>query len=215
MTINIEKKQLLIGTIIIGIALLAILGIRTMKNSVYMKHAKECQKDITLLYYASSLLSAELHDTWSDYIMKDKTYMDKRTGKFYESRWDAPTGTEIQYCYNFSEAIAEKASLYERKGINTTIDSLYSSAKTIMTKMTPAPKKYAEIHLHINDLFHTAEAMYNCAVSPEGSLKSYTDAINLLSADYKRQKSQVDIEIGEIDEKELSEQQLYLLLKFL
>ena len=81
--------------------------------------------------------------------------------------------------------------------------------------MTPAPKKYAEIHSHINDLFHTAEAMYNCAISPEGSLRSYTDAINSLSADYKKQKSQVDIEIGEVDEKELLEQQLYLLFKFM
>lgn len=81
--------------------------------------------------------------------------------------------------------------------------------------MTPAPKKYSEIHAHMVDLFHTAEAMYNCATSPEGSLKSYTEAINSLSADYKKQKSQVDIEIGELDEKELGEQQLSLLLKFL
>lgn len=215
MTINIEKKHILIGATVIGIVLLAFFGIRAMKNSAYMKQAKECQMDITLLYYGSSILSSELHDVWSDYIMEDKKYINPSTGKFYKSKWDAPSSAYTEYCYNFSEAISKEADYYEGKGVNHILDSLYSAAKTTITKMTPSPKKYSEIHSHIVDLFHTAEAMYNCATSPEGSLKSYTEAINSLSADYKKQKSQVDIEIGELDEKELGEQQLSLLLKFL
>ena len=214
MTINIGKKQLTIGIIVLLVALLAVLGIGALKNASYMKKAKQCQKDIHQLNYMSSLLCSELHDVWSDYILEDKEYVDRSTGKFYKYSWGGPEGATLVHCSNFSRAIEAEAEYYEGKGINKTLDSLYSSVKALMTKMTPAPKKYAAIHSNINALFHTAEAMYNCATSPEGSLRSYTETINSLSADYKRQSSQVDIEIGELDEDEMSDKELELLLKF-
>lgn len=202
MTINIEKKHLVIVAIALGVVLLATLGLGASKNSTYMKRAKNCQKDVTMLYYSSSLLSAAIHDVWAEYIRDDKKYFDESTGKFYKNRWD------LDYCSNFSEAIAEIQEYYEDKGVNNYIDSLYISVKGLMTKMTSAPKKYSEIHANINSLFHTAEAMYNCASSPEGSLLSYTDAINTLSADYKKQSSQVDIEIGELSDDELNDEKV-------
>lgn len=57
--------------------------------------------------------------------------------------------------------------------------------------------------------------MYNCASSPEGNLRSYTEQINLLSSDYKKQESQVDIEIGELKEEEYEDFELEILFKFL
>lgn len=215
MTINIEKKHLVIGAITLGVILLAIFGSGAAKNAAYMKRAKNCQKDIHLLYYTSSLLSSELHDVWSDYIREDKEYIDRNTGKFYKSRWSAPDDADMHYCSSFSNAIAEEAEYYDKKGINDYLDSLYNSVKGLMTKMTPAPKKYSEIHSNINALFHTAEAMYNCASSPEGSLLSYTQELNSLSSDYKKQSSQVDIEIGELSEEEIDDAELKVLLKFL
>ncbi len=215
MTINIEKKHLLIGVVALGIVLLGMLGLGAAKNATYMKRAKNCQKDIHFLYYASSLLSSELHDVWSEYIREDREYVDRNTGKFYNNSWSAPSGADMHYCSSFSVAISEKSDYYESKGVNNYIDSLYTSVKGLMTKMTPAPKKYSEIHANINALFHTAEAMYNCAVSPEGSLVSYTSELNTLSSDYKKQSSQVDIEIGELDEKELREKEYEVLMLFL
>lgn len=215
MTINIEKKHLLIGVAALGVVLLGVLGLGAVKNATYMKRAKNCQKDIHFLYYASSLLSAELHDVWSEYIREDRKYVDRNTGKFYKNSWSAPSGADIHYCSSFSVAISEKSDYYENKGINDYIDSLYTSVKGLMTKMTPAPKKYSEIHADINTLFHTAEAMYNCATSPEGSLVSYTSELNTLSSDYKKQSSQVDIEIGELPEEVTHDEELKILLKFL
>ena len=213
MTINIEKKHLVIGAIVLGVIILGIVCGGMIKNSTYMKRAKHCQQDVQLLYRTSSLLAAQLHDVWSDYIREDKKYIDRTTGKFYKWRYD--TKIDLYYCSSFSEAISEEQEYYENKGVNDALDSLYASAKKTITKMTPAPKKYSSIHSSIVDLFHTAEAMYNCASSPEGSLVSYTDMINTLSADFKKQSSQVDIEIGELDKQVVLEQELAVLKKFL
>lgn len=215
MTINIEKKHIFASAVILGVLILAILGVGLVKNSTYMKRAKHCQKDIHNLYYVSSLMASELHDVWSDYIFEDKEYIDRNTGKFYKSPWNAPDSADVHYCSNFSCAITEKSDYYGKQGVNDIIDSLYASVKQLMTKMTPAPKKYSEIHSSINALFHTTEAMYNCASSPEGNLRSYTEQINLLSSDYKKQASQVDIEIGELKEEEYEDFELEILFKFL
>ena len=76
MTINIEKKHLVISAIVLGVVLLATLGLGASKNSTYMKRAKNCQKDVTMLYYSSSLLSAAIHDVWAEYIRDDKKYFE-------------------------------------------------------------------------------------------------------------------------------------------
>lgn len=81
--------------------------------------------------------------------------------------------------------------------------------------MTPSPQKYETIHKDISELFHTAEEMYYCAVSPEGNLRSYTAQINQLSVDYKRQSSNIDIQIGEIDSDKKSDFESKALIKFL
>lgn len=213
MTINITNKQLTIGAVCIGIAIIAIILMGTLKKTVYLKRAKECHETVFQLNYMASLLSAELHDTWSEYILDDKVYFDSSDGKFYKSSWSAPSSAE--WCSSFSEAIEKKSDYYEDKGVEASLDSLYSVAKKIITKMTPAPQKYSSVHADITNLFHTSEAMYNCATSPEGNLRSYTESINSLSADFKKQNSQVDIEIGEIDEEKLSQMKLEILLKFL
>lgn len=213
MTINIEKKHLVIGVIVLGVIILGIVGGGIIKNATYMKRAKHCQEDVHVLYKTSALLAAQLHDVWSDYIREDKKYIDRSTGKFYKWRYDSRL--DLYYCSSFSEAISEEQEYYENKGVNDVLDSLYASAKKTITKMTPAPKKYSTIHSSIVDLFHTAEAMYNCASSPEGSLVSYTDMINTLSADFKKQSSQVDIEIGESDKHVIAEQEYAILKKFL
>ncbi len=81
--------------------------------------------------------------------------------------------------------------------------------------MTPSPKKYRDIHEDISDLFHTAEAMYNSAVSPEGNLQSYSTQINQLSIEYKKQSSNIDIQIGEIDSSKQSDLEINALIKFM
>lgn len=215
MTINIEKKHIVVGAIIVGVIIAAIIGAGAIKNAAYMKRAKNCQREIHNLYYVSSLMASELHDVWSDYIFEDKEYIDRNTGRFYKYTWNAPDSADVHYCSNFSRAIAEKSDYYEKQGLNDIMDSLYTSVKQLMTKMTPAPKKYSEIHSSINALFHTTEAMYNCASSPEGNLRSYTEQINSLSADYKKQESQVDIEIGELKKEEYKDFELEVLLKLL
>lgn len=215
MTINITKKQLTIAAAIVAAIIIAIVGVSMIKNASYMKHAKHCQKDIHQLEYMSALLSSELHDAWSEYIFDDKEYIDKNTGKFYKRHWDMPTGADYEYCSNFSEAVNEKSKYYSGKGIQSTLDSLYSNIKTEISKMTPPPSKYSSVHPDIINLFHTAEGMYNCAIDPSGNLTSYTTSINSLSADFKKYESQVDILIGELDEEYKDDIEFDSLMKFL
>ena len=187
MEIKIEKKQIVLGCIIIGAIVAVICGYIYIRNSTYSKRLKECQMNIHQIYYMSSILSSEVHTTWRDYIFDDKKYLDKNTGRFYVSRYSMPDSADTKYCVDFSEAIMEKSQYYRKKGVHQTLDSLYDATKVLLRKMTPSPQKYETIHKDISELFHTAEEMYYCAVSPEGNLRSYTAQINQLSVDYKRQ----------------------------
>lgn len=203
MTINIERKQITFIVISIIIVCIAICGISAIRKISYKKNAKQCQESIHQLYYTSSLLSSEIHSTWRDYIFDNKKYFDKETGRFYvsERKHNLPEGVIIdEYCSNFSEAIFEKSNYYKNKGIHDIIDTLYHDIKESLQDMTPAPKKFTSLHQDLQELFHTAEAMYFCATSPEGNLQSYTSSINDLSSEYKRKASNIDIQIGEIDE---------------
>lgn len=198
MTINITKKQIIIAAAVIAGLVVVILAGGAIKNANYKKNAKKCQENLYGLYSISSYASALIHDTWSEYIFKDKEYFDSSNGKFYE-RYDSFNRPGATWCEDFNDAIAHKRRYMREKGVYRTIDSLYRDTKAIMTKMTPPPSKYNTIHNDINTLYRTVEGMYNCASSPEGNLRSYTEMINRLSADYKIQMSQVDIEIGEVD----------------
>lgn len=213
MTINIGKKQLIIAIVTIVLIIIGVFGFSVIKHSVYENNAKQLQKNIHELYYTSALLSSEIHTTWSDYIFDDKEYMDIATGKFYEYSWELPD--EYKWCSSFSVAIAEKQGYYDAKGVQDSLNSLYSATKSLLTEMTPAPEKFKDFHSDLSELFHTAEAMYNCAVDPDGNLQSYTNEINTLASAYKKQSSNIDILIGEIDEVEKSKLERDALMKFL
>lgn len=167
------------------------------------------------LFYMSSLLGSEVHSTWSEYIFDDKEYIDRNTRKFYSSSYNMPDSADTEYCSDFSEAIFEKFQYYRNKGVHNTLNSLYNATKTLLQKITPSPQKYVSIHKDISELFHTAEAMYYCAVLPEGNLRSYSTQINQLSADYKKQSSNIDIQIGEIESNKKSNLEYNALIKFL
>lgn len=215
MEIKIEKKQIILGCIIATVIIAVLCGYISIRNSTYSKRLKECQISVHQIFYMSSLLSSEIHSTWSEYIFDDKEYIDRNTGKFYSYRYDMPDSADIEHCRDFSEAIAEKSQYYRNKGVHQTLDSLYRTTKALLQKMTPSPQKYASIHKDIGELFHTAEAMYYCAVSPEGNLRSYSMRINQLSADYTTQSSNIDIQIGEIDSNKKSNLEFNTLIKFL
>ncbi len=215
MTINIEKKQLVTSAVVVIVVLVGVFGFLAVKNATYEKNAKSCQENIHKLYYMSALLSSEIHDTWNNYIFDDKEYIDRNTGKFYETSYDMPNDADKKWCSNFSEAIAEKLVYYKQKGIENTLDSLHSTTKSLLSPMTPAPKKFYTLHKDLNELFHTAEAMYNCAVSPEGNLQSYTNTRHTLSSEYKKQSSNLDIQIGEVDPLKKNKFELKALTQFL
>lgn len=214
MEIKIEKKQFVLGCIIIAVIGIILGGYTYVRNSTYSNRLKDCQSNIHQLFYMSSLLSSEIHSTWSGYIFDDLNYIDKKTGKFYES-YNLPNNSEGEYCLNFSEAIAKKSQYYREKGVHQTLDSLYNTTKSLLQKMTPCPQKYTSIHKDISELFHTAEAMYYCAVSPEGNLQSYSMQINKLSTEYKKQSSNIDIQIGEIDPDKKSDLEFNALFEFI
>ena len=219
MTININKKYFIISVICVIVLVSGFIFLSWMKNNEYEKNVKQCQENIHSLYYMSSILSAEIHDTWRDYIFDGKKYVDTTTGKFYSSSgsWDLPVnvdGSNLEYCYDFSEAISQKVYYFKKKKVNNTLDSLYSDTKTLIIEMTPPPTKFEVFHKEFCDFFHVAEAMYDCATSPEGSLQSYTSTINTLSSDFKKQSSNIDIQIGEIDEHKKVALQLNALLRF-
>ena len=64
MEIKIEKKQIVLGCIIIGAIVAVICGYIYIRNSTYSKRLKECQMNIHQIYYMSSILSSEVHTTW-------------------------------------------------------------------------------------------------------------------------------------------------------
>ena len=195
MTVNIKGKHIAVGFIVFILIGLGVFGFTWSKKVAYMENVKICQEKIHSLYYMSMLLSAELQDTWSDFIYDDEEYFDENTGEFYVSYKRTDSSYRLE---NFSQAIACKSMYYSNKGVQKELESLYSETKHLLTEMTPSPKKYTTLHININELFHTAETMYNCAISPEGNLSSYTSLLNQLSTDYKKQSSGIDIQIGEI-----------------
>lgn len=217
MTINIEKKHILIFVGLAVLAVVGIIGMQSYKNKQYEKNIKICQENVYVLYFMSSILSAEIHDTWRGYIFDDKKYVDPETGKFYKSRYGLPASVKsenIMYCSSFSEAIAHKARYFMKRNVNHTLDSLYSATKALITQMTPAPSKHEALHRDFCELFLTSEAMYNYATNPEGSLQSYTSSINTISTEYNKHSSNIDIQIGEIEESKVAELKFKALLKF-
>lgn len=200
MTINIKNKYLFFVAGIIVILSVAFIVFNSIRNEKYEKNVKVCQENLYKLYFMSTLAASDVQTTWQEYIFDDKTYMDKNTGKFYSYSYEVPGDSEL-YCYDFNDAISAKVSFFQTTKASVTMDSLYIATKNILKELTPAPRKYKELHEDINELFHTAEAMYNCAILPQGSLQSYTSSINELYGEYTKQSSKVDIIIGELDEK--------------
>ncbi len=201
MVIDIKKKYLFLVAGIIVILSAAFIVFNSIRNENYEKNVKVCQENIYKLYFMSTLAASDIQTTWQEYIFDDKKYMDKKTGKFYSSPYDLPADADEQYCYDFNDAIVAKVSFLQNRKAFVTMDSLYTATKNLLKELTPAPKKYKDLHEDINELFHTAEAMYNCAILPQGNLQSYTSSINELYTEYTKQSSKVDIIIGELDEK--------------
>ena len=202
-----NRKKITIISIIAGFILLAIAGVIVGRNLIYKKNAKDCQLVIQKLYFASSMAASRIHDNWMEYIFDDKHYIDLNNGKMYKfpySSYNFPEGHHSAYCYDITDVVQETSDYLDDLTVTDTIKNLYYTSKRLMTKMTPAPSRYRTVNYNITQLFHAVEELYDCAVSPDGNLESYTKSINSSSSDYKKYSSQVEIEFGDADPVELT-----------
>lgn len=208
MTINISKKHLIIALSVLAVLLLGYFGYNSYRTSQYEKNAELFKENAYKLYIVSSNLCAQINSVWSGYIFDDKHYFGPKTGNSFSSSYTYSTDYQEEriYCSNFSEIIAQQELFFKRKGFIDLMDNYKKGMKEAFEKMSPAPGKYKDVHQTMQKMYNAANALYNSATSPDGSLQSYASSFHETDKAFIEAIEQSEIEICPIEGKRMEYQ---------
>lgn len=208
MTVDIKKKHIIIALSILAILLVGYFGYNSYRTSQYEKNAGAFKENAYKLYIVSSNICSQINSVWSGYIFDDKHYFGPKTGNSFSSSYCYSSDYQEDriYCSNFSEMIMQEEKFLTRKGFHDLLNEYKNGMKEAFEKMTPAPSKYKECHATMQKMYNAANALYNAATNPDGSLQSYASSIHDADKQFIEAIEQSEIEICPIEGKRMEYQ---------
>ena len=199
MTININKKQIIIALSAIAIIVIGVIGYNSYRTSQYEKHVAEFKENAYKLYVLSGYMCSEVNSVWRGYIFDDKKCFNTKSGQ--SLKWSYSSEENVVYCSNFSEIIAKLENFYSSHGITDLADSYRKNMKHAFEQMTPPPGKYKDVHNTMQKMYNSVNTLYKSATSPDGSLQTYTTSVNETAENFNEAFEQSEIEICPIEDK--------------
>lgn len=178
MTVNISKKQLIIGGSIIALIILALIGYHFYSISQYEKNAKEFKAGVSALQLPMAYVLDDYQNNWRSAIYDDRAINEDGFST---------------YCGDFSTAIRWRMNA--NKEIVGVINSHFVSLKLLMEKMKNPPGKYEKVHEKLLNIYNNMYKLNSLCESPDGSLQSFSNDVNLLFSEIKTEMNETDITI--------------------
>lgn len=197
-----KKKKIIIFVIAILVVIFAIIAIACVVNITNQKKAKEAaasaeaarvQADndyasnlelasFTMLTGASTAEEAGtlIHDVWYDTIFDEHN---ADTSKYTSGNSD------------FNDSLSELFSDEEFQDKISSIKSNQDTVKDLMQKLTNPPAEYEEAYDTLKNYYDAYLELTNLAISPTGSLQSYTDDFNEADSNVLKYYSAMDVYI--------------------
>lgn len=197
-----KKKKIIISIIAILVVIFAIIAIVCMVNVTNQKKAEEAVAaaeaakvqeandyvsnlklaSFTMLTGASTAEEAGtlIHDVWYDTIF-DKHNAD--TSKYTSGNSD------------FNDSLSELFSDEEFQDKITSIKSNQDTVKDLMQELTNPPAEYEEAYDTLKNYYDAYLELTNLAISPTGSLQSYTDDFNEADSNVLKYYNAMDVYI--------------------
>lgn len=200
MTINIEKKKIIIICSVLLLVVFGYIGFSLYDNYKYKKNAETFKEHAYKLFLITSNVCSQINTIWQDYIFDDKEYFSPVTGNSSSFGYSSGDIDEQKvYCTSFSEIIIQEEKFLQKKGIITLIENHQKKMKDAFENMTPPPSKYKKEHETLIKMYNAANSLYHSAINPSGNLQSYTVSISENSNNFIEAIEQSEIEICPIN----------------
>lgn len=197
-----KKKKIIISVIAILVVILALIAIVCVVKVTNQKKAEEAAAaaeaarvqavndyasnlelaSFTMLTGASTAEEAGtlIHDVWYDTIFDEHN---ADTSKYTSGNSD------------FNDSLSELFSDEEFQDKIASIKSNQATVKELMQELTNPPAEYEEAYNTLKDYYDAYLELTNLAISPTGSLQSYTDDFNEADSNVLKYYNAMDVYI--------------------
>lgn len=181
MTINLNKKTVIITIVCIIVVLSGIFAYKMYQKNTYNKAVVELKDDLSIRFMASSYICADISEQWSNAINDDEC----------EDEYG-----ETEYCSDFNIAIRYCYKKWTNRGAYNILDSLSNKDMELMkTLNNNKGGDSKEIHSSVEEIYGLVSKMYDQAKSPNGSLMTFNQTTNQLFADTKAKLESLDLKL--------------------
>lgn len=181
MTINLNKKTLIVAIACAAVVVCGILGCKMYEKSAYNKAVVELKNDMSIRFMASSFICADISKQWSSAINDHQC--EDEFGK-------------MEYCFDFNESIQYAHKKWTMRGAYKMLDSL--STKDVELMKTLNNNKGGdskEIHSSVEEIYGLVSKMCDQANSPNGSLMTFNQSTDQLFTDTKAKLESLDLKL--------------------
>ena len=194
-----KKKKIIISVIAISFVIFAIIAIVCVVNVTNQKKEEEAAEaarvkaannyatnlelaSFTMLTGASTAEEAGtlIHDVWYDTIFDE---------------YNADTSKYTSGNSDFNDSLSELFSDEEFQDKIASIKSNQDTVKELMQELTNPPAEYEEAYNTLKDYYDAYLELTNLAISPSGSLQSYTDDFNEADSNVLKYYNAMDVYI--------------------
>ena len=161
------KKKTLILLVALGIGIVvAFFAVKLISNKNFEKNTKSAVENMILVTYIAESATDSYSDVW---------------GRFIKNGFLWING-ERKYFSNFSEAVHYAVNTFEEGGVLNQMDSMFSVSKNYIKKIDGSWFGNRGAKRCIKELYLNVSEYCSLAHSPTGSLQSFNNKTNELSA---------------------------------
>lgn len=185
MTITIEKKHLFVALVIIVIAIIGFVCIKSCDKVDYEKTAKEMKINSYAISGIAAQILSDYQKNWRSAISDSRAYN---------------SDGESTYCSDFNTAIGWRFLYFSNEGYFEVLDSLTNVLKEDMKIMDDAPSKYEDLQKTFMSLYTDVNSLVSLTKEPKGSLMTFGTKVNELLMSIENKYKETDIKISVSDE---------------
>lgn len=178
MTIKLEKKHILIGSIIVALIIALLIGKNIYSTHKYEKNAVEFKARTSALMLPIGLILEDYQKNWRSAIFDHEAYDE--------------TGSK-SYCSDFNTAIRWRKE--SNKKVVSLVDTYFFDIKDLMKDMDNPPSKYEKVHDKFLSIYNNLNKLKSLCSSPEGSLQTFGSNVNELFSDISSDLKETDLTI--------------------
>lgn len=184
MTITIEKKHLFGLLVVILVALVVFMSVKSCGKADYETTAKDMKLNAMIASNIAGQILEDYYKNWSSAINDDHAINAKGIR---------------EWCSDFNTAISWRYIFFTENGYIKVLDSLSNVVKEEMKIMEDAPSKYVETQKSFLALYNDMNTLVSLVKEPKGSLLTFGQKVNELLTDVNNRYNETDLKISVTD----------------